>query len=137
MALTFVDRSRYNQGLGYCMFARYLGYTHEYTGIVANYFSISLTTGGQVHAVLEHILYDLRDNDLEISDSKIREHIQTAKEAYEDEVNDSTWSAFDKDLLDNIIKEQTTLLEGLIWCWAEYLIPWIKENYTIEAIEEF
>jgi len=135
MALTFVDRSRYNKGLGYCMMARYLGYHHEYTGLTAAKFSVPLSTGGQTHAVLEHILYYLRDNNLEITDDIIRDHIQTAKEAYQDEINDSTWASFDSDVLTYIAKEQSTLLEGLIWCWTESLIPWIKKSYTIEAVE--
>lgn len=136
--LTFVDRSRYNTGLSVCMYARYINYHHEYTGLASEKFSVPLTTGGQVHAALEYILYYLRDHDLEIPDSEVREIIKTAQEAYIDEVDESTWSAFDEgvDILSYIACEQTTLLEGLIWCWVEYLIPWIKQDYTIVAIEE-
>ncbi len=138
MSLTFVDRSRYNTGLGECMYARYLGYYYEHTGISAAKFSVPLTTGGQVHAALEHILYYLKDHNLEIPDSEVREIIKTAQEAYLDEMDESTWSAFDSaaETLSYIAAEQTTLLEGLIWCWIEYLLPWIKKDYTIEAVEE-
>lgn len=138
MALTFVDRSRYNTGNAECMYARYIGYYHEYTGITASKFSVPLTTGGQVHAALEHILYYLKDHNIEIPDTEVRKIISIAQEAYIDEIDESTWSSFDSsvDILSYIASEQTTLLEGLVWCWVEYLIPWIKKDYTIIAVEQ-
>jgi len=142
MTLWLADRSRYQRQHNQCTHARFLEYhsgPYGY-GLRAKAETVYLPTGIYLHRIVadglelahEHgwveLLPDYRSEFRELIHQQITRYyaliekrgIRTA---------DSTQETL------RIMKEQATLIEGIGWVWAETVLPFLVEHFTLESIE--
>ncbi len=142
--LHVVDRSRYTTGLGKCMRKRYLEYhSGEGYGLRKKRESLPLVTGSSVHKVLADILQQTLDDFDKVTDEFIRERIKAEVTAYDQLVSATglteleAMSGVDEgdSQLQQIIAEQKSLIEGMIWGWMRVVYPGLIVRYDIIAVE--
>lgn len=110
------DRSRIVAALN-CRQLRYWGYEYGGRGLANETTSLPLLNGIAIHNGIDRVADD-PDN----LDSIIREII-------------SEWKADWQDADEWFVREQETLLEGLIRVWTAYRLPLIQEEFSIVASE--
>jgi hypothetical protein len=142
MALTIwlTDRSRYEEGTDHCQRGRYLRYhagPHGY-GWDKKAQSMPAVTGGLVHGPLTAILGYLKEHDQIPTDRWIYdEAISPALAQYEATVEKRGLASItDADELARRVAEQTTLLEGLIWCYVRGPLPQFHVEQRVILVEE-
>lgn len=149
--LWLTSRSALERGQSYCAWARWVenhagpyGYGYQRKAS-----SLPLVTGTYIHEGIAEIclwLLEARHStgfqpDL-APDEVIRWAANTMVEKYLQVVNKRGILGMLQDNEDQIlavqrvIKEQVTLIEGLIWTWAAYRLPEILNEYLIVAVEE-
>jgi hypothetical protein len=142
------DRSRIMSGLQDCPTKRYWEYhSGQYQmGIVSKGFSIDLWTGITMHGMLETVLRLYKSAQDAVNGAQIgveavdratlRAEIQASlassiaearAHGFEDESNTN---------LEFILKEQSSLAEGLVWGWIRACLPKFLQDYEIIAIEQ-
>lgn len=134
--MIFTDRSRYKTQFS-CPFERYLQYHFNDTGIVKPGTSIPLATGIHTHSAIEQILKLVQKvNDLPRSED-VRRIVEETSNAYEKSVAEFGLSGVGEDeRIDHVVKEQTTLIHGLIWAWAGYVLPYFLEEFRVLHVEQ-
>lgn len=141
MALTLrlVDRSRYETAREHCERDRYLTYhagDHGY-GWQKRAVSIPATTGGLVHGPIAEILQWCKTHNGEFPpDEVIYTAIQSGVSQYHKIVETRGLSLVVDDAeLIHRTKEQTTLLEGLVWAFCRVRLQSFLEEYEIIDVE--
>lgn len=138
LVLWLTDRSRYSTGLGRCAAQRYLSYHFGPTGygVVRRADSLPLATGQYTHLALERIFGYLRDKDQMPPVEAVREYIAEATAAYEKRIESRGFRGLlQSEKSDEVLVEQQTLLEGLIWTAVRGVIPWMHQTYRIVEAE--
>ncbi len=140
-SLWLTDRSRYETGVGYCRRARYLEYhagPNGY-GLQPKALSIPLVTGSYVHDPLGVILTWCKDHEGKLPDETVvRGAIAEAMTAYQRICELRGLAFLDQEQQDAqyVQQEQMALMEGLIWIFVLYELPWIVEENVILEVEQ-
>jgi hypothetical protein len=134
--MIFTDRSRYKTYF-FCPFERFLAYHLFGKGVVPTSKDVPLVTGTQAHEAVELILKLVQQtNELPKAD-EVRYVIEQVTKAYEDEVIEAGFSDLqENERVEFIIKEQTTLVSGLIWAWSSFILPPFLEKFQPLHIEQ-
>ena len=151
MAMHYVDRSRYKDGLEHCMMKRFLGYHAYNTGIRMQGTTVPLATGSYVHLPIEHIakycqkVQQDTPEMVAIDILALLEENKVVRTAIDDAINlyvagvDGTGlkdlTEFPEDI-DHQVIEQCSLVGGLVWVWVKKCLPWVLESYDIVAVEQ-
>lgn len=138
LTLWLTDRSRYITGTGRCARERYLTNHFGPTGygIVRKGESLPLATGSYVHTGLETLWAHLAKEDQFPTTAVIRAAIQRATEKYEKRIDVRGFRGLlQSERTDTIIREQQTLIAGLIWATCRSVLPWIYQHYRIIQAE--
>lgn len=147
--LWFAHRTAYEAGTGFCAMARYLGnhFGPSGTGIQRKAQSIPLATGSYTHDGLRVVLEWCRDNDQEAhrlavaGEVPVPPHILSlacthAVTAYKAVVAARGLHVLaDEARLDEIIQEQSCLIEGLIRVWTRFRLAPILVDSRIVYVE--
>lgn len=137
--LWLTDRSRYNTGLDHCRRDRLLSYHFGPFGygIAKRAQAIPLSTGIAYHDGQAHVLAHVRDRDALPPDAVIREGCARAIAAYRQVVEARGLQQLaEGERVDEIIAEQETLIQGLVWAFALTTLPWIHSQARILLVEE-
>lgn len=149
MTVWYVDRSRYDDGVGRCAMLRYLTYhsgPYGY-GMKKKALAVPLVTGTYTHLALAGVMENLMlaqqagtkvgDPNSESARAVWRKLIAKAIDKYKAEVKARGYLDVDNPQ-DNlwIMEEQCMLVEGLAWCFIRGKLPEIIENYTVLAVEQ-
>lgn len=107
------------------------------TGIRYKGSSIPLATGSHAHKACEYILKaHMSHGEIPTSD-EVRDAIEVANDAYREEIHNVGFvEDMDEDRVVYTLEEQTTLISGLIWSWASYILPVFLENYEVLHVEQ-
>lgn len=137
--LWLTDRSRYETGLDKCARERYLSYHFGPTGygIQKKATAIPLTTGSYVHEGIAEVLSWCKAAEHgPVPDSIIREACRTAIEKYNRVIELRGIRNLDQgERVETIAKEQSYLIEGLIWAFCLTTLPYILEQCRIIEVE--
>lgn len=128
------DRSRYMAGMD-CQMKRYLGYhagLHS-LGWTKKNRVVALSTGIYVHQALASILRLVMDNQKLPLRDEIRGCI---KDACEDYITEVTLNGLQDEHSGYVMKEQESLIQGLVWGWCKMMLPTIVNDFEIIAVEE-
>ncbi len=141
MALWYVDRSRYELGLGRCLRARYLRYHSGPSGygMQRKAESMPLIVGGRIHDALAPVLLHVQQTDQLPTDEAIRSAILFSTTEYGNAVRAHGMQQVgevDKTALNLLIREQTALLTGLVWSWCLEVLPWVHHSFRIISVEQ-
>jgi len=131
----FTDRSRQKTYFS-CPMERFLGYHIYGTGITGSGVALPLATGAHTHNAIEHIL---KNSWNEVpNESLVREAIRQTTVAYETEIADEGFfdPEMDEERAMYVLKEQTTLIHGLVWAWASYILPRFLEEFEVRHVEQ-
>jgi hypothetical protein len=135
----FTDRSRYKLGTSRCARARYLSYHAGPTGYgyTMKRDSLPLATGISVHQGLEGFTAILRDHD-ELPDlEQTRGVIAEVVAAYLARVEQRGFRGIlDSEHTRETVREQATLIEGLLWALRLKFLPWLHQQYRVVRVEE-
>lgn len=134
--LWLTDRSRYEEGLGRCLYARYLRYHYLGSGIQLLGESLPLLTGTLVHQPITTLLQGVKSLDKLPRDSVVQAAVLAAQEAYRQKVSDRGLLLGSGEDLDLVVREEELVLEGLTWAFVLTFLPWFHEHYRILAVEE-
>jgi hypothetical protein len=118
-----IDRSRV-EAREDCPMLRFLNYDFEETGIEAESQSLPLLSGIAIHAAHARLLAG-GDLDTVVSEV-IRDYIDEIK----------LRGLYGLDVTNDIIREQSSLLEGMLRVWAVERMPRILEEYEVVSIEQ-
>lgn len=136
--LYLVDRSRYETGVGHCARARYLQYhagPHGY-GWQRQGVGIPTTTGTLVHDPLATVLAEVQRTDTLPSDEFVYQAIHAAVRAYHGIVQSrGLTTLMEPQDLAGRVREQTLLLEGLVWTWVTAVLPTFHMEHRIVSVE--
>jgi hypothetical protein len=133
------DRSRYETGTGRCPRQRYLGYHAGPTGYgyVKRGESLPLATGIYTHVGCEQLCMTLRDHDRLPTDEEIRTAVGSALGQYETKIVDRGFRGLlQSEQADFILKEQQSLVEGMMWAFARLILPWLHHEFRIITVEK-
>lgn len=136
--LWLTDTSRYIDGLERCPRLRFLrnhwgpyGY-----GMRKKAQSIPLSTGRSYHQALATILEHVKATDQLPPDALVREAAAAAVRDYQALVSKrGLQNLAEGERLDDIIAEQSMLIEGLVWAFALTTLPWLHEHSRILEVE--
>lgn len=133
--MIFTDRSRQKTYFS-CPMERFLGYHIYGRGISGSGVALPLATGSHTHSAIEYILNNSW-NEIP-GEELVREAIQLSTVAYEEEVAKGGFldPEMDEDRALYVLKEQTTLIHGLVWAWASYILPRFLEEYEVKHVEQ-
>lgn len=138
-AIWLTDRSRYEQGTGRCAMLRYLRYHAGPTGYgyATKSDSVPLTTGSFTHDGIDPLARLLKHHDRLPSEEEVRAILATVRERYEAKLTARGFRGgmFTSPIIDETIKEQSTLINGLIWTLAVHLLPWLHQFYKVLEVE--
>jgi len=134
------DRSRYETGTGRCGMQRYLG-THAGPsgyGYGSKAESVPLTTGTASHEGLGGLATILRDTDILPTPEQVRSVIAKIRADYETKLTEKGFRGgmYTSPIIDETIKEQSTLIHGLVWTIALRFIPWLHQTYRVLEVEQ-
>jgi hypothetical protein len=137
------DRSAYETGLQDCLGKRYFR-KHagpQGFGIVPIAESMPQVTGKLVHAPIAGLLRWAQQHGGEDPtphvDGILRPLLVDACAKYRQVVDARGLPmTLDADRLQTIVQEQTSLLTGLVWCWALEVFPWFHQRFRVLSIEE-
>jgi hypothetical protein len=140
MALTLwlVDRSRYEAGTGHCAWDRYLTYHagpngYGYARLAQ---SVPTVTGTLIHEPIAAILQWCEEYDRLPTDTFVYAAIRQAIETYDRLVETRGLTTLgDPEALAKRTKEQTQLLEGLVWAWARVTLPAFLTEWQVVQVE--
>jgi hypothetical protein len=138
LTLWLTDRSRYVNGTGRCRMLRYLQNHFGPTGygIVRSGDSLPLATGQHAHLAIEILLKILQQYDRLPTREEIRGAIAQANGAYGKRVAQRGYAGLlQSESSDRVVREQCTLIEGLIWAFCRLILPWMHANYRIVEVE--
>ena len=134
------DRSRYETGTGRCGMQRYLRYHAGPSGYgyAMKAESVPLTTGSASHQGLEGLATILRDTDTLPTPEQVRQVIARIRDTYETnlELKGFRGGMYSSPIIDETIKEQSTLIHGLVWTIALKFLPWLHKNYRVLEVEQ-
>lgn len=136
--LWLTDRSRYEEGLGTCLRARFLGYHFGPSGygIQRKSQSIPLATGIYVHQATEAQDQYLLSQDALPGDEVVREGIHLALEEYERVITLRGIRGLDHgERVETIVEEQKALITGLAWAYRLHFLPWLHEQARVISAE--
>jgi hypothetical protein len=139
LTLWLTDRSRYETGLGRCPRERQLAYhagPYGY-GLQLRAQSMPQATGTGVHhatAILDAIL--LHQDRLPTLE-ETRQAVDTAITGYLREAEARGFrGALGSEQTDEILAEQSCLIEGFVWLYARRFLPWLHQHYRVLSVEE-
>ena len=139
--LWLVDRSRIVDGRGFCQRARYLNYhagPNGY-GITMKATRLPLMTGIASHDGLAPILEWCRQHPLHITtppDQVIRDAVKAAQATYWQVVKARGFAYLEEtEEVRTVTREQTYLIEGMIWAWCLAVLPEILQRAQIIEVE--
>jgi hypothetical protein len=115
---------------------RFLGYHLYGKGITGSGIAMPLATGSHTHSAIEYIL---KNSWNEIPNEElVREAIQLSVNAYEQEIASQGWldPEVGEERVLYVLQEQTTLIHGLVWAWASYILPLFLEEYEVKYVEQ-
>lgn len=140
-AIWFTDRSRYETGTGKCAFRRYLTNHAGPTGYgwVRKGESLPLATGTAFHTGLGMLTEILRTTDKLPSENEVRAIIRVCRDDYETLLTEKGYSSgglFSSAITEETIKEQSSLIHGLIWTIAVRFLPWLHDTYRVLEVEQ-
>lgn len=145
LTLWLTDRSRVETGLEHCARARYLGShagPHGY-GWQKKAQAIPLVTGTLVHDPLAGILQELHDQEEttgqtpEVTAALVQHHVARAIATYEHTVATRGLAlTIPEEELAARVREQTTLIAGLVWTWVRVALPTFLATYRIVQVEQ-
>lgn len=138
LALWLTDRSRYEAGTGHCRRARFLsnhagpnGY-----GWARKAQSVPLVTGTMVAGVQEKLHRAVMATGHIPKDAEIQGWLAEAVAEYLKIVETRGLTHIvDPTELDKRVREQTTLLESLVWLWVDIGLPRLLAEWTIILVE--
>jgi hypothetical protein len=133
------DRSRYETGVGRCARQRYLSYHAGPTGYgyVKRGESLPLATGTYTHVGVEALCKHLKEHEQLPDDTVTRAAVRLALDQYEKKVVDRGFRGLlASEQADLVLKEQKALVEGMIWAFAIYLLPWLHQEFRLIEVEE-
>jgi hypothetical protein len=136
--LWLTDRSRYEAGLDGCPRERFLGYHFGPFGygIARRAQSIPLSTGIAYHDLLAPVLRHVAQTDELPPDEVIRAACAAGITAYRELVEVRGLAGLDEgERLDEIIAEQETLIQGLVWAFSLTTLPWIHSHSKVLEVE--
>lgn len=137
--MRLADRSRYQRGTAECQRARYWEYEYKGIGIRSKADALPLATGKTVHEAIAQLMRVVK-NEGHIPDRIfVRNVVRAAVELYqascgkhgfqEDDIQGNEQIAW-------VVKEQATLIEGLVWAFYRSVLPWIVEEFEVVAVEQ-
>lgn len=144
--LWLTDRSRYLLGLQECQMKRYYAFhsgTNGY-GVVRKAQSIPLATGTFVHAALEQVLIHVRAAQvmtpkLDLTSESFRKFvcgvIEKEVSNYKKLIEARGLLNTPQEEIQYVIKEQSALIQALVWGWVRAMLPVIIEEFEILEIE--
>lgn len=139
-AIWLTDRSRYETGTGRCAEQRYLRYHAGPSGYgwATSSESVPLTTGTGFHDGLGGLANILKAHDRLPTETDVRQLIADARGRYETKLSDKGFRGgmFTSPVIDETIKEQSTLIHGLVWAVALRFIPWLHTTYKVLEVEQ-
>lgn len=133
------DRSRYETGTGRCPRQRYLGYHAGPTGYgyVKRGESLPLATGIYTHLGSEALCKILVTDDRLPTETETREACQSALSLYEHKIADRGFRGLlQSEQADMILREQQSLVEGMIWAFRLLILPWLHQEFRVITVEK-
>jgi hypothetical protein len=133
------DRSRYETGTGRCPRQRYLGYHAGPTGYgyVKRGESLPLATGIYTHVGCEDLTKILMEHDRLPTDEEVRFAVAGALGQYEKKIQDRGFRGLlQSEQSDFILKEQQSLVEGMMWAFRLLILPWLHHEFRIITVEK-
>lgn len=139
-ALTFTDRSRFEQHTGKCPRAFYLStaYGRSGYGIQRRRVSTPLASGTMLHEVFGAILRYVMEHDTFPPDHVTRDAIALGHAKYDATVvarGLQYWEGGDE-AMQRLVAEQKALIEGLAWCWVLEKLPGLLDEYRVVSVEQ-
>lgn len=138
LTLWLTDRTRYLTGTGRCGRQRYLSnhFGPAGYGIVRQSDSLPLATGKYVHEAFEILLRSMLETDQLPSRGLVRQAITAASEAYGRRIAARGYAGLlQSERSDYVIREQQTLLAGLVWAAYQTILPWLLQEFRIRSVE--
>jgi hypothetical protein len=135
----FTDRSRFKTGTSRCPRQRYLSYHAGPTGygFTAKRESLPLATGISVHHGLEAFAKILQQHDRLPDLDETRGSILAVVVEYLARVDARGFRGIlDNEATRETVKEQATLIEGLLWTLRLKFLPWLHAQYRVVRVEE-
>lgn len=132
------DRSRIETGLDRCQRARFLNYHWGPSGygVMRKAESIPLAAGIHYHGALAHLLEYVHHYDALPPDTVVRDGIRLAHQAYDQVITARGLAGLDQgQRLEDVVREQKTLIEGFVWAYRLSLLPWIHEQARVISVE--
>lgn len=139
LSLSLTDRTRSKTGLGRCMRKRYLSTAFGPTGygMTASSESLPLATGLSVHEGIEGFARIMLKDDRLPTAEETRDIVRDAQIAYKEKVEERGFlGIIAGPMTDETIKEQASLIAGLIWAVRLKFLPWLHQGYKLVAAEE-
>ena len=134
--MIFTDRSRFITQF-FCPFERFLAYHFLGRGITRIGHAIPLATGAYTHEAIQHILNIVQATGDLPSPADIREIVAKVNNDYITAVAKAGFLGLEEnERVDHVVTEQTTLISGLVWAWAIYILPPFLEQYRILHVEQ-
>lgn len=133
------DRSRYSAGLDHCQRDRFLNFHFgEFGyGIAKKAQSIPLSSGITYHDGLAMVLAHVAATDQLPPDAVIRQACAVAVGKYQALIQlRGLQHLTAEERVDEIMLEQSTLIEGLIWAFCLTTLPWIHAQCRILSVEQ-
>jgi hypothetical protein len=138
-AIWLTDRSRYETGTSRCAEQRYLRYHAGPTGYgyAPKSESVPLTTGKFTHQGLDPLARILKAYDRMPTPQEVRGIIRDIMAEYDADLTAKGFRGgmFTGPVIEETIKEQRTLISGLIWALQIHLLPWVHQQYQILEVE--
>lgn len=139
VTLWLTDRTRSKTGLGRCRRKRYLSAHFGPTGygITQRSESLPLATGLAVHEGVEGFAQILMRDDRLPTAEETRAIVRESQQRYRAKVEAKGFAGIlAGPVTDEIIKEQATLISGLIWAIGIKFMPWLHQNYRVLSAEQ-
>jgi len=139
-AIWFTDRSRYETGTGKCAMRRYLGTHAGPTGYGWTHKSESLplATGTAFHIALGALTTLLKNYNRLPTVDEVRDVCHKVRTDYEALLSRKGFRGgmFTGPIIEETIKEQSSLVEGLVWAITLNFLPWLHTHYSILEVEQ-
>jgi hypothetical protein len=134
--LKFTDRSRFIDFFS-CPFKRYIGYHYLGKGISRQGHAIPLATGTYTHEAIEKILNIIKTTGDLPSVADMRDIINKVTNDYIKVVEEAGFLGLSEgERPEYVVTEQTTLISGLVWAWAVFVLPTLLEEFDILHVEQ-
>lgn len=133
------DRSRYKLGTARCGAARYLGYHFGPTGygITRKAESVPLIAGISVHDGVEQFATILLEHDTLTDEATTRRIVSSVQAKYLAKVEERGYrGVLGGPHTEETIKEQCSLISGLLWSVRLKFLPWLHANFRVRLVEK-